>query len=675
MNKRRIKWIDIAKGICMLSVIAGHLGVKEINNVVFSFHLTVFFILSGYTLKKELLSSEYLNKKFKALMVPYFFTCISVACMDVINSIIINKKTSIKVITEILGKDFIRSFWASGTHTKFTSIDIGSRIGAIWFLPALFFAIIIIQKVLHFSDNKRVQYCIVISLAVLASISAKFIWFPFSIQSAMYASPFILLGYDFKQYNILDKLRWKHFFMCLLLFLIGIFTEKTEIYFVSASSPDLILSSIYGVCSSIVVIYLSMKIEHCRPLELIGQYSIYFLCIHLFELETMKKWYQKILIPLNLEGNLYILFIVKVVFIAGVTSCIVLIKKNNLLKKLLKFNTVSDMENNKRDTALDVAKGILIISMLIGHFPIDEKLLKIIYSFHMIAFVFYSGYCFNPVACKDIKKSIIRISKAFLIPYGLWGIAYIILKNKGFFVEARNVVAGVSFSRKVFKNCQSVGPVYFILLLFVVRVIYLFIEKYIKNDIAKHLTVLGISLLGFYLGEWKYWLPWSADCAMYAIIYYHLGYYFKKNNIMKLIGDRFYMYFLLSCFWVYMIFSGSMEIAIRKYGDYSITIIGSISASILLYMFAQYLVRNMESRLKKVLLLIGQNTIYILIFHTLFNRKVNSLVGIAFGQGYIYHMTISIVVQIIAGTLLGILINIISKKMNINMSLFNKKGA
>ena len=37
MNKRRIKWIDIAKGICMLSVIAGHLGVKEINNVVFFF--------------------------------------------------------------------------------------------------------------------------------------------------------------------------------------------------------------------------------------------------------------------------------------------------------------------------------------------------------------------------------------------------------------------------------------------------------------------------------------------------------------------------------------------------------------------------------------------------------------------------------------------------------------
>jgi fucose 4-O-acetylase-like acetyltransferase len=37
-----IEWIDIAKGIAILCVIAGHLGDININHIVYGFHLTVF---------------------------------------------------------------------------------------------------------------------------------------------------------------------------------------------------------------------------------------------------------------------------------------------------------------------------------------------------------------------------------------------------------------------------------------------------------------------------------------------------------------------------------------------------------------------------------------------------------------------------------------------------------
>lgn len=86
-DKNRIAWIDVAKGICMIAVIAGHMGVSEINNIVFPFHLTVFFILSGYTLKLVEIKREYLNKKFRTLMIPYFITCFCVMFMDVLNQI------------------------------------------------------------------------------------------------------------------------------------------------------------------------------------------------------------------------------------------------------------------------------------------------------------------------------------------------------------------------------------------------------------------------------------------------------------------------------------------------------------------------------------------------------------------------------------------------------------
>lgn len=70
--KVREKWIDNAKGIAMLLVIIGHVseGLTGILNFgwVYGVHLVMFFLLSGYTLKKRPLTREYVNRKFKRLM-------------------------------------------------------------------------------------------------------------------------------------------------------------------------------------------------------------------------------------------------------------------------------------------------------------------------------------------------------------------------------------------------------------------------------------------------------------------------------------------------------------------------------------------------------------------------------------------------------------------------------
>ena len=58
MEKKRLNWIDIAKGICMIAVVLGHLGVEKLG-FVYSFHLTGFFILSGFTMKKTQLTAGY----------------------------------------------------------------------------------------------------------------------------------------------------------------------------------------------------------------------------------------------------------------------------------------------------------------------------------------------------------------------------------------------------------------------------------------------------------------------------------------------------------------------------------------------------------------------------------------------------------------------------------------
>ena len=84
MDNKKIKreeWADIAKGLGILSVILGHMGVEQINCIVYTYHLPVFFILSGYFMKKKD-DSTCLLIKSRTLLLPYFFTCILICIGD-----------------------------------------------------------------------------------------------------------------------------------------------------------------------------------------------------------------------------------------------------------------------------------------------------------------------------------------------------------------------------------------------------------------------------------------------------------------------------------------------------------------------------------------------------------------------------------------------------------------
>ena len=45
--KKRVQWIDCAKGIAILLVIIGHTIGYPIREMIFSFHMPLFFILAG----------------------------------------------------------------------------------------------------------------------------------------------------------------------------------------------------------------------------------------------------------------------------------------------------------------------------------------------------------------------------------------------------------------------------------------------------------------------------------------------------------------------------------------------------------------------------------------------------------------------------------------------------
>ena len=70
---KRIEWIDTAKGLGLICVILGHLNVPYLSTWIYTFHMPLFFFLSGAVFSGSKYGfGEYVKRKLKSLVIPYF---------------------------------------------------------------------------------------------------------------------------------------------------------------------------------------------------------------------------------------------------------------------------------------------------------------------------------------------------------------------------------------------------------------------------------------------------------------------------------------------------------------------------------------------------------------------------------------------------------------------------
>lgn len=59
MEKKRIDYLDIAKGIGIILVLVGHISKNdEINRFLYLFHMPLFFIISGMLYKEKIIFAK-----------------------------------------------------------------------------------------------------------------------------------------------------------------------------------------------------------------------------------------------------------------------------------------------------------------------------------------------------------------------------------------------------------------------------------------------------------------------------------------------------------------------------------------------------------------------------------------------------------------------------------------
>ncbi|AYC28682.1 acyltransferase family protein [Paenisporosarcina cavernae] len=203
---------------------------------------------------------------------------------------------------------------------------------------------------------------------------------------------------------------------------------------------------------------------------------------------------------------------------------------------------------NTRLTWVDVTKGLLMILVVIGHYPghLDFPLGKYIYWFHMPAFFLLSGMFFKPILEKGkTKEAIYKRFMQLIVPY-LFFLVMITVIRYGMEIGAGNtdlswylhdlwtLVIGGRFARGAYGVFWFVTTLFFAYLFFIVMTKYLSRAKQFVLLIALYVlahleSIYAMQIIGGAPDKASQTIPmiWNIDVAFMALVYFAIGFYWK----------------------------------------------------------------------------------------------------------------------------------------------------
>lgn len=277
MEIKRLNWIDIGKGFAMVLVMIGHAPFPSfLVAEVYTFHLPLFFFLSGYLFSNIKYNNfrNFFKKKFISLVIPYF--CFSF--IEYIYWLIINSENDVNRL-----KPFIGTFYAVRS-TPWTPHN-----GTMWFVACLFVTELIfffIVKYTRNSSNKIIVYLVLSSIIgyIYSGYVAKNL--PWSIDASTSTVVFYGMGYLIKsKENELKRLINKKYLIAFFVsnVIFGYLNykylgERTDMCFHKYGNYFLFyVAAISGVMASVIFFRLLKKSE---ILTYIGQNSMIFAGFH-----------------------------------------------------------------------------------------------------------------------------------------------------------------------------------------------------------------------------------------------------------------------------------------------------------------------------------------------------------------------------------------------------------
>ena len=177
MRRSRIQWIDIAKAIAIILMVLGHSRIpNSLHNFIYSFHMPLFFFLSGWTTSWEKDSIiAFIYKKINSLIIPF-----------ILYSIVV-----ILILPNIDKSVTLGSFICNGWQGY-----------ALWFIPVLFLSTIVYKLICAIKNMGIKIAVLLIFILTGCALSYYDILLPWSLSSVPFAVLCVAIGHYIKRYDL-----------------------------------------------------------------------------------------------------------------------------------------------------------------------------------------------------------------------------------------------------------------------------------------------------------------------------------------------------------------------------------------------------------------------------------------------------------------------------------------
>ncbi len=297
--KKRIVWIDVAKGLAIISVIATHtFGNSFWTKLTLSFNMPLFFILSGHTLKtaqdiRDLWART--KKDILRLLAP----------AAIIYALTFLAETAMRGVNIVQG---VQDFLNYKLHGVGEIMHPEGYVGMCWFLLSLFLARLILRLMSLIS--MRLSKYGGIAIGVLAIfLATQQIYLPLNLSTTLVATMFVAIGITVRErQQVLAKYKYA---ILAVASLIWILMLTNNVYIDMAARSFTPLAIIAALAATFVVCVLCQKMNRIdflsKALRTIGADTMPIFIVHNLD------WSFRILY--DGIGNLYLQFLVRAVLV------------------------------------------------------------------------------------------------------------------------------------------------------------------------------------------------------------------------------------------------------------------------------------------------------------------------------------------------------------------------
>jgi fucose 4-O-acetylase-like acetyltransferase len=165
MTGARLIWLDIARGIGIVLVVVAHVLLHSlaswaapIASTIYLFHMPLFFLLAGVTLRPEPLQT-FARRKAVTLLLPYL------AFLGLLGIPALAASCGLSTSFPDLGID---RCGVLPFKLLLGGSTLGGIFGTFWFIPCLLLALILAQAILHLSGTRRLYALALLVLTAFA---------------------------------------------------------------------------------------------------------------------------------------------------------------------------------------------------------------------------------------------------------------------------------------------------------------------------------------------------------------------------------------------------------------------------------------------------------------------------------------------------------------------------